>query len=603
MDSIPAIFGQSLPGPAHIQAVWGTREGEVCFIIHPNGDIQAHQWSKNESSWRNIGQYSYNRKGVEGILKSEQLKGQKIGHTMPRNTLEYFVAIAKQYEETSIAKASEPTGYEKGGVHARIRPAVPLAHHLHRPPPSVDTSGEASRSFSSAGFSSQKTGLPTMSSFVPDRSNRYEPRGSATDRFGNLNFGRITGSPSHATPSSSNTSPFTLRKSISPEAKRSFAANPQDSLASSQSGLFRCPGRQSTTDIESVTSKSFTFHLPTQPVNDLQVDKEKIFQQEQQRIQQNSLQFHRRVINEDSDGETDIDSVDQMKDVLLRQYLNAVETPTTSPGLRRVDEKKPSLDIARYVESSAYGYGDTKNFMTFSTAHPNQNPCHHNGQADGDQSAGDPLRTSLGHSDAEVDYYNRQVMIIDPKTPCITTAADLAEISRPTPQRWAGPFFTDGERDLRNHLTQDEKLNEWWTSGNKAHRLHEELLMHKKLQPQAPIGTKPNSLSNNIGSLLLPVRVTLQSYMDPAKGDYFSRFGPPPEHCIEDSPQGRQSFFREDHGAQPAKLEKDPRYRHLSLSSMGFEEQKRRPEIWRAFRSSLGEPSRSYLSRLGESSD
>jgi hypothetical protein len=550
IDSIPSIFGQLLPGPAHIQAVWGTREGEVCFIIHPNGDIQAHQWSKNESSWRNIGQYSYNRKGVEGILKSEQLKGQKIGHTMPRNTLEYFVAIAKQYEETSIAKASELTGYEKGGVQTRVRPAIPLAQHLHRPPLAVDTSGEASRSFSSAGYSCWKTSLPTMSSFATGRSNRYEPRVAKADRFSNVNFGHVTRSLSPMTLSSGNISPFTSRKSMSPEVKRVFAPSPRNNVALSQSGLLRYSDHTSTTDAETIAHLPFTNHLQPQFIDEAQADKEMIFQQEQQRIEHTNPQSHRQIINEDSDGETDVDSVDQMKDVLMRQYLNAVETPYISPTLQRRDRKITSLDSARYDKMLTSTFGKTRSSRT---AH-------------------------------------------------IMTATELSEFNKPTPQHWAGHFFDDDEKELRSWLIKDEKLNDWCNSSSKPHTLGEELRMHDESHQQAPIGIEPKTNSDKIESLLLPVRETLQSYMDPAKRDYFSRFAPPPEHCIDNTSRGRQSFFGEDYGPQPARLEKDPRYRHLGLSSMGFEEQIRRRGGGGGFRSSLSGLGRSSLRGLGESS-
>lgn len=72
----------------------GIFEGQVCFTLNPNGDVQAHQWQLN--SWVNIGQFSCLRHRVEGQLEKDLLRGQKISDTLAPNTLEYFRALAEQ---------------------------------------------------------------------------------------------------------------------------------------------------------------------------------------------------------------------------------------------------------------------------------------------------------------------------------------------------------------------------------------------------------------------------------------------------------------------------------------------------------------------------
>nr|POE62539.1 hypothetical protein CFP56_69875 [Quercus suber] len=92
------VFGSKPPGMEFIEQTVGDTHGRLQFIQHPNGDISAHQWSAERCLWENIGQFSNIRKKVEGQLGADCLKGETADQTLQRNTLAYFRTIAKQRE-------------------------------------------------------------------------------------------------------------------------------------------------------------------------------------------------------------------------------------------------------------------------------------------------------------------------------------------------------------------------------------------------------------------------------------------------------------------------------------------------------------------------
>src|SRR5579871_198715 len=99
MENLSKIFGEPLPDSTFLTQNEGAFDNQIVFILHPNGDVQAHQWAARSYQWVNIGQYSYKRKRIEGQLEKEKLRGQKIGGGLPPNTIQYFLAVTKQREQ------------------------------------------------------------------------------------------------------------------------------------------------------------------------------------------------------------------------------------------------------------------------------------------------------------------------------------------------------------------------------------------------------------------------------------------------------------------------------------------------------------------------
>ncbi|TKA66531.1 hypothetical protein B0A55_10254 [Friedmanniomyces simplex] len=96
------VFGNALPGNQYLEENPGSKEGQLQFVQHPNGDVAAHQWSNERFLWDNIGQYSNIRKKIQGQLAADRLKGETAYQTLQQNTLAYFRTVAKQREATAM---------------------------------------------------------------------------------------------------------------------------------------------------------------------------------------------------------------------------------------------------------------------------------------------------------------------------------------------------------------------------------------------------------------------------------------------------------------------------------------------------------------------
>ncbi|KAK0347856.1 hypothetical protein LTS02_016231 [Friedmanniomyces endolithicus] len=96
------VFGNALPGIDYLEENPGSKDGQLQFVQHPNGDVAAHQWSNERFLWDNIGQYSNIRKKIQGQLASDRLKGETAYQTLQQNTLAYFRTVAKQREATAM---------------------------------------------------------------------------------------------------------------------------------------------------------------------------------------------------------------------------------------------------------------------------------------------------------------------------------------------------------------------------------------------------------------------------------------------------------------------------------------------------------------------
>ncbi|KAF2703923.1 hypothetical protein K504DRAFT_507449 [Pleomassaria siparia CBS 279.74] len=88
------LFGKQLPDQIRLHQEMGQFDGQLTFIAHPNRDVSAHQWSASSFQWVNVGLYSHTRRKIEGSLASDRLRGLDVSH----NTIEYFKAVAEQRE-------------------------------------------------------------------------------------------------------------------------------------------------------------------------------------------------------------------------------------------------------------------------------------------------------------------------------------------------------------------------------------------------------------------------------------------------------------------------------------------------------------------------
>ena len=164
----------------------------------------------------------------------------------------------------------------------------------------------------------------------------------------------------------------------------------------------------------------------------------------------------------------------------------------------------------------------------------------------------------------------------------------------PTPQNWDGPFLTGLPEyaTMPDSRTYDEKLHDWFHSGNKVGRqedFYRSICATSKLnsrqtptKPSHPgviarptkesLRHEPLSFNETTTRLLIPVLENLSSYVQgPASQRYdpFNRFTQPQEWHIDKSENGNRSFFGEDWAKTPQRVGRDPRYRPVSHEGRG----------------------------------
>jgi hypothetical protein len=168
-------------------------------------------------------------------------------------------------------------------------------------------------------------------------------------------------------------------------------------------------------------------------------------------------------------------------------------------------------------------------------------------------------------------------------------------------QTLKAPFFVEatglGSSILRGEGDEiyDERLQEWWKSGNtfaRQEEFYQSLLRVREAStggpqttrrhPPGPIGPPSSSSSTRLpcstsesmttitGStpdhtarLLIPMIENLQAYTQgpqEKRRDYFCQWSKAPDWAIDTSENGNNSFYDKDWGTPPARLGRDPRY-------------------------------------------
>lgn len=462
MNNVKATFGRLLPDPSYLTANFGRIDREIQFVLHPNGDIHAHQWLAQNLEWQPVGQYIYGRKVLEGILSQEPLRGQKIGSFSPQNMLQRFIAVAKQYEEASVAKA-EPKGYEPGTARPSfVRPAIPLINsHPQRPPLSMDHSDPMSRSFSSAGYPSQQGGLlPTLSNLPIRQPAPTRPRPPPV--FGEETYGptkSALGSQDtrSSSPHQSTLSPLAYRKQPTPElpvfplsSQYSFdALPPTHSVADSAQSNFR-----------GVQSSGFRTSFQERLRMGRQVQRTKIME-----------------LDEGSDGAGSPTTISSVSKAGRSRLVQDAKEAIPPPVMKKPAQPNPfaSWTFTNHTRNSfstqgvplpTIEPGASPNFVPIHNLYATASPSSQTSRRPTSSSMSDP-RAALTHSEPEEGYTERQrIVVTSPLATGNMTDEEVKMYSRPSEQNWKGPLFT-GDEEFR---TDDEKLMHYWRSGDMSRR-------------------------------------------------------------------------------------------------------------------------------------
>lgn len=578
------VFGNPLPPLAYFSSAEGTRNGQVSFAIHPNGDISAQQWSSDKYQWHNIGQFSNVRKRTEGNLASHRLKGETEMHSLQQQTLAYFRAVAKQREAMDMGL---PFGTRE--LQA-VMPKVPVERAVRKlldAPPALTSPARSTTQQSSSVKESQTHsawGLryqrlqdlssPTNSSLqqevsspTPDegfstRAYNISPRGLTS--LNNLTFGTQP-TVRDRTPASES---FRLPKFQRPPLARHVLSEPPQYTGTMSA---RNTAQPSSDLCSPISPATYTSSLEkAQSHADAAADVASLTQHH----------FTKACLNKmlDAASSRKPDNTTATRTVLHDPFQG--HSPKALPDLRH---QQFQVTTAQQPQMKSLGRGRSWSETQLDHSHPflTRRPAALSDQKDSSR--------DLRVSEPDFSYKSKPVKIIDIKLPPMTDE-ELAYYSRPTPQNFNGPFFM-GSPDVPNEAiqkTHDEELNDWfWKSQSTIQRQDEHFQYIKAAHYQSidsgvpktspePIGTPSTSaprksreqepFNETSTRLLLAVHDSLSQYTHgplEQRRDYLAPFCDPPEWCIDKGPNGNNSFFGQDWGQPPERISRDSRYRPL----------------------------------------
>jgi hypothetical protein len=584
-------FGRDLPPAAHLQGTEGQHDGEVQFTIDGGGDILAHSWSVSQYQWSKVGLFSYRRQAIEGSLGVRQLKGQKIGSAFPRNQIEHFRALAKQFEEENLIITLSPTALDTSATHARQPPpsaAVPLVSPLpKRPGATLGLKNDFNGSMSTV-YNSQQTGLPMLDTLAANGNATAQPglKRCMTNMSDNPLAINATSASLYKSHDSSpidarDTSPFTRR--YVPPTTETGRINPYN-----QFGYAPSISQASTTDDKSSADMA----------KERQV---RIWQEEQARMQQQrpNVEAPREPIFGNAVPAA------TLKPSMFSQY----QTPYTVMNMKGPGESSrmwPSNGNQGYATAGAQRDDAStrpamtiiapKNEFSWSTLASGRDEGTRNpfinsnfGAADRNTDLSTIAKpattepkeayasiTSIGHSQADDSWHNRKAhiwskpkqhsalhesLLSDPSTPSpIGTRSTLEDEMQKQAEemariglRFNGPFFTAGEGSADHFdLDVESQVDQLFEDLEKVEDAHTEFLRDKAERLRDSNGNPVSEsqveemVHDPVSRMMWAVKLNLKAYKDtpPEQGDYFQRqWSKPDPKLIDRSEKGAQSFF------------------------------------------------------------
>lgn len=124
-----------------------------------------------------------------------------------------------------------------------------------------------------------------------------------------------------------------------------------------------------------------------------------------------------------------------------------------------------------------------------------------------------------------------------------------------------------GEEEWQEILSRsDSRMGDALTIGDRAGLFAQYGIDSDKfdMDLRSEMATGSTAEREAIQTLFYPVFENLVGYLESSNSDYFGRFAPVPEWCIDKSQDGNRSFFG-DWGIPPSRVGRDPRYRPTFL--------------------------------------
>ncbi|KIW03914.1 uncharacterized protein PV09_04757 [Verruconis gallopava] len=555
-------FGRELPSASHLHENEGQRDGEIQFTIDGGGDIQAHAWSAAHLQWVNVGLFSYRRKAIEGALGVRQLKGQKIGSVMPRNQIEMFIALAKQFEEESSIVSLSPSAFEASAL--RTQKPTPVALPLHSPRPqsaviSFNSSTKLNTQFDLSDRDSKQAAPPNVKSFVSSANTHLVPslQRTATNTTDDRDLLKET---------STFLAPLTESQYSSPTDSHNYSQLDQRfSIASTEpTGLETT--RYTYNSSSFVPSPSQSSNAGVLPVFKLEQDHQTHLWHEGklQLRQQAGVDASREPYYRDKDTSNELVSLDPFHKpltpgsgrlgVLAHQTQQALQR-RDKPGdvARRTNLKRASQapaipqkikEVRSWDDILSKRLGDNRPEALATTDSQQTSP-------DTDHEPSHRSISTIGLSEPDAEWEERQVPIWNTWQPIDD---DMALYDSLAPRR-RGPFFT-APNDDRNegyfHGKFEDRVDMLCNDVEDAREERVEYLLHiaRSIRDRegVPLGREKveELLSDPLTHLMWSVKLNLTAQMEMpmGTGDYFQRaFVEPKPEYIDKSTNGDRSFF------------------------------------------------------------
>ena len=537
------VFGSNLAGPDSLEHNHGSRDGQIQFIQHPTGDVSAHQWTGFH--WTNLGQFSNTRQRIEGQLASDRIKGQFSSMLSQLDGPAYFRQVALQRDPQSGSDSS----FETFGRQNPSRSAL----ENHNPVTGALQGRHANREGRNWLYAQSQGPNSTAQSTCLDRSQvPFSPMDLPAQQEGSMGA-RDCGTSKPQAEMQEVESANTLEHDASSWEQSDSTAkqSPADDHFSSTRPL------NNSMDTNMSWGRSY-------PPNGSE-------QTSDHPYQQRSAEEGSKGISQDLRTESN-----QANPLNPNVRLPYSITGRPESLLYSSNESNMS-NFAGDISPGNLGT-NTDRLVTRTVLHDplrvsDSNRATHPSLLRGVVPA-NPSVQSLETSRPENSHH---VQSGEPSH--VLTTGDFGNslrISEPDEECPSRPVY-DTIRDSSAYTTHhptsyEESLNDWWSS--KDQRGEWRIVLDDfpiRAEPAFISYHKPNETSHEtILRLFSNAYDALASYVKGTpqyRDNPLSRFGKPPEWCIDKTPAGSNSFFGEDWGTPPSRVGRDPRYRPLPSDS------------------------------------
>jgi len=535
--------------------------------------------------WNNIGQYSNIRKRTEGQLANQRLNGETELQSLHQNTLAYFRAKAKQREAEVMGKPfglkevhdclpnlrfasgrSETVEEEKRRMHEQLMLKKASERRVSRPVDSFSNTATVARPSLSHRMSFPESPTPAAHSRRIDHPASMAPYALPTTSTSSLKFGSMPSQNvnfgGHSRPGAgiSGGTPKLLSHSDNYGSSLNMYDHDLRRGVSAEHGNMR----YSEPLLEAASA-----HLTIEQY----------------------LTMQRSLNKQSSDASAYQTNVSQPSRVSMRDVVQKVADSATARGSSTVPQRTVLHDPLRSSPQHP-AESQTAAPLPAATSHPSDAPRNPSSAAlsSGAQNIRAPpglpypssngLPRDLLDSEPEDDWRRRPVDVVNFRAPHMTNE-ELRLHSRPTPQTFNGPFFTDNF-NLSGAPVDHRSNDDWYAAGKRRSERHDDYLHHVMARNRLSVSSSGGSSSSNgpptprhpgvIGRpangaclplrardqnakpvvnpittrLLIPVLENLMTYAQDSKikrRDHWTPWCDPPDYAIDKGPDGNMSMF------------------------------------------------------------